>query len=203
MRSSALSGRPHSSDRGSERESLRTSSPHGSITLSIRKFCIFASQFQPLLSLGLADKACSCRLLEFLKQSLQFQQLELGLHTALSLMRTHSEYAANTRIQIRSVIFVGEHLCGSCSVHFFDALVQITLFSSSGSLIKVYSGLPDASWSFLAAPRGWLGASVCPCVPLCGLAASTRWTGHADDPRPRPPLAAVWVLAQSPQGSPG
>ena len=55
--------------------------------------------------LSLAGKACGCLLLEFLKQSLQSQQLKLGFHTALSLLRTHSEYAANTRIWIRSVIF--------------------------------------------------------------------------------------------------
>ena len=48
---------------------------------------------------------------------------------------------------------------------FFDAHVEITLFLSSGSLVKVHFGLPGASWRLLAA--GWLlpGVPWCPLVP--------------------------------------
>ena len=46
---------------------------------------------------------------------------------------------------------------------FFDALVKITLFILNGSLVNVHFGFPCASWRFLVAPRGWLGAMTIQC----------------------------------------
>ena len=62
---------------------------------------------------------------------------------------------------------------------FSDAHVEITLFFSSGSLVKVHFGLPGASWRLLAA--GWL--------PLC--APGCPW-------RPLAAPGAPWCLLAAP-----
>ena len=102
--------------------------------------------------------------------------------------------------------------CGSCPVRFFDALVLITLFLSTGSLVKVHFGLAGPSWRFLAAPRGWLAASVCPWVPLGAPAAPWRplaapggsWRPPVCPGAPWRPLAppgAPWLPLALPGGS--
>ena len=80
---------------------------------------------------------------------------------------------------------VGKVVVAAVEVCFSDALVQITLFLSSGSLVKVYFGLPGASWRFLALPGGswrplaapggpWLAAAGASWRPLAAPGASWR-----------------------------
>ena len=94
---------------------------------------------------------------------------------------------------------------------FSDAHVEITLFLSSGSLVKVHFGLPGASWRPLA-PSGCLWRSPwrplvlpgCPWRPLAALGAP--WCPLAPPACPWRPLAAPgapWCLLAAPGASPG